>query len=362
MTAPVRRSVVATAPVRVADVGGWTDTWFAPRGAVCPLGVGPGITVAADLLAGPVTDRPVRIIAVDLDEDYHCGPDPDRGWAEPLPGRHPLLEHAIASVFGPTGPPGPVRLRLHAAVPPGASLGTSAAVVVALLAASEALVGDRPAALTDDRRRALAVRAHQVETERAGRESGVQDQWAAAFGGAQLVQMTGYPDATRHPIGLSQATRDRLAATTVTVGVGRHDSSRVHHEVIAAITGPDRTGSAPRAVLDELAALAHDAAAALTDEDLDTWADTLTRCTDAQQRLHPALVGPAHRAVIDQARRGGATGWKVNGAGGSGGSVTVAFATASDADRFAHHVGTVDPTWAVFDLTPSGGVDVTQVG
>jgi D-glycero-alpha-D-manno-heptose-7-phosphate kinase len=45
--------------------------------------------------------------------------------------------------------------------------------------------------------------------------------------------------------------------------------------------------------------------------------------TDAQAHLHPALVGPNHRKVIAIARRHGAVGWKVNGAGGAGGSVTL---------------------------------------
>ena len=45
--------------------------------------------------------------------------------------------------------------------------------------------------------------------------------------------------------------------------------------------------------------------------------------TDAQAALHPALVGPHHQEIIDVARRHGALGWKVNGAGGAGGSVTL---------------------------------------
>jgi D-glycero-alpha-D-manno-heptose-7-phosphate kinase len=45
--------------------------------------------------------------------------------------------------------------------------------------------------------------------------------------------------------------------------------------------------------------------------------------TCAQADLHPALVGPHHAAIIEIARRHGAVGWKVNGAGGMGGSVTL---------------------------------------
>ena len=45
--------------------------------------------------------------------------------------------------------------------------------------------------------------------------------------------------------------------------------------------------------------------------------------TDAQARLHPDLVSAQAQAAIDAARANGALGWKVNGAGGEGGSVTV---------------------------------------
>jgi D-glycero-alpha-D-manno-heptose-7-phosphate kinase len=45
--------------------------------------------------------------------------------------------------------------------------------------------------------------------------------------------------------------------------------------------------------------------------------------TDAQGALHPALVGADARRVIELASAQGAAGWKVNGAGGDGGSLTL---------------------------------------
>ena len=75
-------------------------------------------------------------------------------------GPQPLLDAAIAEA----GAEGGLRLEVHASVPPGASLGTSAAVVVAVLAAL------RPEWSPAE----LARRAHLVETERLGLQSGVQ--------------------------------------------------------------------------------------------------------------------------------------------------------------------------------------------
>jgi D-glycero-alpha-D-manno-heptose-7-phosphate kinase len=55
--------------------------------------------------------------------------------------------------------------------------------------------------------------------------------------------------------------------------------------------------------------------------------------TDAQARLHPDLVSPDARRVIEIARAHGAVGWKVNGAGGEGGSVTILCDSLSPAKR-----------------------------
>ena len=206
--------VVVEAPVRVADVGGWTDTWFGAPGRVCNLAVGPGVTV--EVLAG---GRPgVRLALPDFGDSYD---------ATTLPGRHPLVEQAIASLIETVDDPPGLDVSVRSAVPPGASLGTSAAVVVAVLAGIEVALG-RDLAPADE----LAARAHRVETDRAGRESGVQDQWAAAGGGASLLAVGPYPDVRRTPIDVPSAAWDALADRIVTVALGGHDSSAVHREVI----------------------------------------------------------------------------------------------------------------------------------
>ncbi len=55
--------------------------------------------------------------------------------------------------------------------------------------------------------------------------------------------------------------------------------------------------------------------------------------TDAQGRLHPALISPDAGRVIEIAREYGALGWKVNRAGGDGGSVTILCGDVSQVDR-----------------------------
>jgi len=350
------RRVVATAPVRVADVGGWTDTWFGSPGRVCHLAVGPGVEVEASF-APRAGSGPVRLVAPDvgIDEFVDRGGDPEAPtWTAPAPGAHPLLEHAIASIVeGADLPDGlGIEVRISSYVPAGASLGTSGAVLVALLGALDRLVGGTR--FPEE----LAVLAHQVETRRAGREAGVQDPWAAALGGVGLLAVGPYPEVRHEAVVVSRRAAAELDERLVTVVFGPHDSSAVHAQVINAVVG---CGGAEhdqaRRSLRRLSALAGDAAAVLADGALDQWGEVLVASTEAQRELHPGLVGPAHQAAIDVARAHGAVGWKVNGAGGDGGSLTV-LGGPSGAGGVASALAAVDPAWQVVELRSASGLAI----
>ena len=79
--------------------------------------------------------------------------------------------------------------------------------------------------------------------------------------------------------------------------------------------------------------------------------------------MHAALLGPAHRAAIDAARRLGALGWKVNGAGGAGGSLTVVLPEPPAVARFATAMGELDRGWQVVhrveSVVPTRAASVT---
>ena len=66
--------------------------------------------------------------------------------------------------------------------------------------------------------------------------------------------------------------------------------------------------------------------AALLRCDLGAFGEAMAANTRAQQKLHPELVGDRARQVIALAREHGVSGYKVNGAGGAGGSVTLLLA------------------------------------
>ena len=293
------------APVRVLDAGGWTDTWFAGHGAVCHLAVDPGVEISARRHEatgwGPIGTVDLHVPA--FGDRYRFALD------QP-PGRHPLVEAALRHWALP-GFRGAVTVA--SSVPPGSGLGTSASVLVALIAALRALAGD-----TLDPE-VVARAAHDVETVDLGLQSGVQDQIAAAHGGSNLLTIDPYPEVKVHPLGLTPATWDALAARIVTVYLGSpHRSSALHEAVIAHLQG-----SGAETLLAPLRTAARQAAFALVAGRLDAYGEAMTANTAAQAALHPALVSPLAQVVLDVAKRHGADGGKVNGAGGDGGTVTI---------------------------------------
>jgi D-glycero-alpha-D-manno-heptose-7-phosphate kinase len=289
-----------TAPVRICDCGGWTDTWFAGRGAVLSVAITPGVDVVLDLEAG--AQALVTVRATNFGDEYTFAPGQG-------PGRHPILESAVDAIPPPGGH---VTLTVSSTMPPGASTGTSAAVAVAALAALDALAGGRRT--PDD----LAREAHDLETRRLGLESGVQDQIAAAHGGVNFIEIDPYPEARVTAVPLPEGIATALEERLVLVYLGRaHQSSPIHREVIAGIT------AGRRSALDELAAAAREARDALASGDLRAFGRALDRNTTAQAALHPSLVAPEARRVGTLAAGLGAWGWKVNGAGGDGGSVSI---------------------------------------
>ena len=301
----VTRTVTVTAPVRIADLGGWTDTWFAGHGAVCHLAVSPSVEVR--LSARQADDGPDLVVeAHDFGERYVL---PDAGAFERA---HALLAAAIGAAR--RAPDHAYHLHLTSGVPPGASTGTSAAVVVAILAAFDEVAGE-PLSRAD-----LARRAHAVEVQSLGQESGVQDQIAAAYGGANFIEMPRYPETIVESLPLNAATREALDERLLLVYLGEaHDSSAVHRDVIASI----EAGGRHRRVLDGLESLARQGRAALLAGDLAAYGRTLSANCDQQAALHSSLISEVAARVIGAARMHGAAGWKVNGAGGHGGSVTV---------------------------------------
>lgn len=298
--------ITAIAPIRVADVGGWTDTWFAGHGAVCNIAVYPYVEVQVAVherderhprVAVHAENYGLRFAIEDLDRAYD---------------KLPLLEAALQRMAIPERQR--LEVTLHCEVPPGASTGTSAAVSVAIIAALDQLT---PGRLTPYE---IARLAHHIEAEDLGLQSGIQDQLCSAYGGINLIQMHAFPHASVSPVSLGQAAWWELERRLALIYVGKpHQSSAMHSEVIQHLGS--NAAQDPR--LERLRHLAIRAKDALAQHDWAELGATWESNTEAQRDLHPGLICADFDRVISLAHQHGAAGCKVNGAGGDGGSVTV---------------------------------------
>ena len=301
-----QHSILATAPIRICDNGGWTDTWVARRGKVFNIAVHPLVTVRIDVF--PPGTREGRVVLNARNYDVRYAPTLE----SPEWGPHPLLEASFREI----GPPGAadIEVTIHSKAPAGASTGTSAAVLVALLGALDRLAGGRRGP------QEIAYAAHRVETVHLGQQQGVQDQLASAFGGANFIEVTEYPAAVVSPLAMPDSIRHELQRRLAVIYLGRpHSSAPIHELVMRTLErqGPDC------AHLEALRSAAERARDAFLAGDFDALGLAMRDNTAAQAEMQAELVHRDAWRVIEIAAAHAALGWKVNGAGGDGGSITL---------------------------------------
>ena len=335
------RLLRAAAPVRICDNGGWTDTWFARHGCVFNLAVTPCVEVDVQLVPGDARPAPlVTIHAQNFGPPYKRRARDDGGEGRGGDGRREMVGgrargegHARGARARSRTRSRPDRGDDRRRVRRASAAARSRLSYPRLLRCPAGRVhrhlrinnGRAPRRLDARGRRArgapaIAAAAHRVETDRLGRQSGIQDQLAAAFGGASFIEMEAYPHARVTPLPLDDDLRWELDARLSLIALGRaHESSAIHERVIAELAdrGPE---APPLQLLRRAATAARDALIAC---DLAALGRALADNTEAQATLHANLVSAEARRVIAIAREHGALGWKVNGAGGDGGSIAV---------------------------------------
>lgn len=299
------RIINAAAPIRICDNGGWTDTWVARHGKVFNIAVRPLVNVQVEVFPRGTRDAHVVVNANNYALRY--APTLEGPW-----GPHPLIEATLRASPPPVTVD--IEITVRSKAPAGASTGTSAAVAVSLLGALDRLAGGSRSPTE------IATLAHDVETKWLGGESGVQDQLCAVRGGINFIEIDEYPRAVVTPLPLSDAYVHALQRRLSLIYLGRsHSSSRVHETVLQNLhtLGPEC------AQLDALRHAAEDARDAALAGDFDALGLAMRRNTEAQAALHDDLIHPDAWRVIEIAAAHGALGWKVNGAGGDGGSITL---------------------------------------
>jgi D-glycero-alpha-D-manno-heptose-7-phosphate kinase len=310
------RIINSVAPIRICDNGGWTDTWFAGHGTIFNIGVYPYAEAQIEVYPYEGQDDRVVIHAENYGERYSVMPE-QHAWT-----KHPLLEAAIDYMNVPANLA--FEVTIYSDAPGGASTGTSAAVTVALIGALDCLT---PGRMTPHE---VAYAAQYIETNMLKQQCGIQDQLCSAYGGINFIEMFQYPYSTVSQIQVPNSVWWELERRLVLLYLGKsHVSSQVHEMVIQGLenAGPD----CPQ--LQNLRQTARKSRDAIYSGDFDKLGQAMVENTEAQACLHPALINEDAARVIEIAREHGALGWKVNGAGGEGGSLTLLSSESSWARR-----------------------------
>src|SRR5271165_3575669 len=91
------RLINSSAPTRICDNGGWTDTWFAQYGAVFNIAVSPVVEVQLRVFADDGNLPPITIHAENYNERY-CIEQPRGTYS-----KHPLIEAVFDCMPVPEG-------------------------------------------------------------------------------------------------------------------------------------------------------------------------------------------------------------------------------------------------------------------
>jgi D-glycero-alpha-D-manno-heptose-7-phosphate kinase len=191
----------------------------------------------------------------------------------------------------------------------GAGLGGSSAYVVGLVRALHALEGIE----VDSAR--LAADACAIEIERCGFRIGKQDQFIAAHGGFRFIRFHADERVDVARVAIDGAAQREIERRFLLFDTQLRRSSDT---ILSRQSARIRTDERVRHGLVTLAALAEELRDRLERGDLDAIGPTLHAGWELKRRLAPGVTSPTIDGWYASARRAGALGGKLLGAGGGG--------------------------------------------
>jgi D-glycero-alpha-D-manno-heptose-7-phosphate kinase len=293
--------VHATSPLRISFVGGGTDFphyYEEHGGAVLSATIDHAVRVSIR----PRADRQVTVRSLDLGHlvEYHLDEGPE------YDGVMDLAKAAIERI----GVAGGVDVDIRSDAPPGSGLGGSSSLVVALAAGLAALA--RMPMTADE----LARLAYSIEREDVGIRGGFQDQYAAAFGGYNLIEF-GRRAVRVVPLDLDPAVVDRLGSNLLLCYTGsvRRNVGIIDRQIALWREGREET----RMGLKELHELVYVMREVLEVGDVAKLGAMLRDAFESKLRMNPSITeGTPVERLLEVAREAGAFGGKMCGAGGGG--------------------------------------------
>jgi D-glycero-alpha-D-manno-heptose-7-phosphate kinase len=256
----------------------------------------------------PSADGMVHFIAPDM-EIAECFPPDLDALATARLTLHAGVARRMLIQWGDGRLP-PMRVTSYVDAPPGSGLGSSSALVVALVEAFTALLA-APLGPYD-----IAHTAYEIERIDLRMAGGKQDQYAATFGGTNFIEFHANDRVIVNPLRVPPAVMNELETSMVICFSG---VSRRSGDIIAE---QQQNMSRPSGdAIDSLHQLKRDAIdmkAALLRGEIDRMATILNRSWEAKKRTAAGISTGRIEQLYELAFAHGAIGGKVSGAGGGG--------------------------------------------
>jgi D-glycero-alpha-D-manno-heptose-7-phosphate kinase len=286
--------IISRTPLRMSFVGGGSDLPVFYRrfgGAVVSVAIDQFIYVTVNTKF----DSNIRVSYSRTEEARSVGRI-----------RHPLVREAMKLL----GIPGGVEITSIADIPAkGTGLGSSSSFTVGLLHALHAHA-ERHAAAEQ-----LAREACVVEIERCGEPIGKQDQYAAAFGGLNFIQFHPDDSVTVEPIICKRETVREFQDHIVVfyTGLTRSASALLKQQQSAVALGRRK-----QKMLQDMVGLAHRLRGDLQQNRLGAIGELIHENWRLKKSLAAGIASDAIDAWYEKARKAGAIGGKLLGAGAGG--------------------------------------------
>jgi D-glycero-alpha-D-manno-heptose-7-phosphate kinase len=307
------RRTEGTAPTRIDLAGGTLDIWPLSQLIEGAVTVNLAVSLTAEAKVTPRRDRRLEIISADRGRRVLLDlPLADSAFRGPLSWLV-RLTHAFA-------PGVPLTLACRAKAPAGAGLGGSSALGITVGATLAGATGER---LSKD---ALLTRVMNLETREIGVPTGNQDYLAALWGG-----LSAYHHRLDGVVRQALPHANALASRLVLAYTGQpRQSGFSNWDMFRRYIEREATTKRRMDTIAKLSRSMHDA---LVSGDLDETGRLLGAEGRLRYTLAPSVATPALRSADAAARRAGALGAKVCGAGGGG--CLVAFAREGRRDEVA---------------------------
>lgn len=287
------------APLRISFCGGGTDVSPYPErygGCVLSCTIDKYAYVSVRQRAG----EDVRVVSEDLGIEVYFDVRADNA----LDGRLDLA-HTILKRFGIRG----TECHLQTDAPPGSGMGSSSAMIVALISA---LARHKGLHFTSEQTAELAV---LIERHDLGIAGGLQDQYASAFGGFNFIEFSTIGTVVT-PLRLPIDTIAELHYHLVLCGTG---GTRLSSNIIREQTrNVERNDEKAMRALAEMKRMAVEMKAALLKNRLRDFGLLLGDAWDLKRNLASEITNARIEEFYARGRAAGAIGGKLLGAGGGG--------------------------------------------